>query len=276
MGNNTSRKDQRRSRPGGHAVHALNKIEELRGPSVDSYDKLIAWLAEMAENDNVELDTSVFVKHLSRVCDGSKPNKKCQPFRQNSASCESHTSHASSGSQRFNRSTRSVDDSLDPRYILRQALNSRQGTFASSEDYEESEDVRNASMESLYSGSDRDSELESIATCDSSIRSGKHPKYYDFKKLVGPSGRCAYSSSLGDLDRLDKQPTSLNLVLNSRRKSVSLLDLSPHDRDGFDYEERQAPSPPPVTHKDDSFLDDKLLDGNIADILFSVEALWGK
>ena len=66
---------------------------------------------------------------------------------------------------------RSFDDTLDPRHAWRQhvSFSSRQGTC--SDDLEEDPDVRNASMESLYSGSDRDSEVEAMAstyTCEPS------------------------------------------------------------------------------------------------------------
>ena len=58
---------------------------------------------------------------------------------------------------------RSFDDALDPRLTWRQhAFSSRQATC--SDELEEDPDVRHASMESLYSGSDRDSEVEAMAS----------------------------------------------------------------------------------------------------------------
>ena len=59
---------------------------------------------------------------------------------------------------------RSFDDALDPRHAWRQhaSFSSRQATC--SDDLEEDPDVRKASMESLYSGSDRDSEVEAMAS----------------------------------------------------------------------------------------------------------------
>ena len=116
------------------AVHALKRVEELRGPPVDSYDKLIAWLSEMAESDNVHLDTSVFVKQLTTVCrnENSTSNglsnlaaggsdrgsssstgltagaRRSATLRQNSASCESRASssdthHFSTGRSTYSR-----------------------------------------------------------------------------------------------------------------------------------------------------------------------------
>ena len=123
-------------------VHALKRVEELRGPPVDSYDKLIAWLSEMAESDNVHLDTSVFVKQLTSVCGKNAANnssasnglnnlaaggsdrgssssagltglnasggRRSAALRQNSASCESRASstdthHCSAGRSNYSR-----------------------------------------------------------------------------------------------------------------------------------------------------------------------------
>ncbi|XP_041350692.1 uncharacterized protein LOC121369707 [Gigantopelta aegis] len=258
-----------------NSARTLNKIEKLRGPSVDSYDKLIAWLAEMAENDNVELDTSNFVRQLSKVCSDSKHGARDQPIRQNSTSCESH---ASSGSQRYTKSSRSADDnhSLDPRSIFRHGKTSRQGTFSDDVD-EEQDDLKNASMESLYSDSDRDFEFETASVYDA-----KNGNTAGFKAFLSKPKQFACSSSLGELDRIENSPIENQALLNSRRKSVSLLNLCPPDKaargNGYEYvdnqpeEDREFPTP----DNGSSFLNDKLLDGNIADILFSVEALWGK
>jgi hypothetical protein len=54
------------------SVRALNEIEEHRGPDVDSYDKLIAWMMEMAETDNVPIDSSMFINQFSGVCDKAR------------------------------------------------------------------------------------------------------------------------------------------------------------------------------------------------------------
>ena len=112
----------------------MKRVEELRGPPVDSYDKLIAWLSEMAESDNVHLDTSVFVKQLTTVCrnENSTSNglsnlaaggsdrgsssstgltagaRRSATLRQNSASCESRASssdthHFSTGRSTYSR-----------------------------------------------------------------------------------------------------------------------------------------------------------------------------
>ncbi|XP_059168671.1 uncharacterized protein LOC131950495, partial [Physella acuta] len=357
--------------------NVLNRVEELRGPSVDSYDKLIAWLAEMAESDNVELDTSVFVSQLNRVCGGATQNKylgvstsnggvvptpgsslvcgsrRPPNLRQNSTSCDSH---ASSDLTRPRGSTRS-EDFLDPKSAWRSGVNSRQTTFSDDLEEEDSE-VKNASMESLYSSTDRDSELGSMSaydakrdgenpnamTCSPIFRTSLAKRFCCGRKLFG-SRNC--SSSTGNLDLYESGDASdetcgTNDVL--KRRSVSLLNLSPpvsilpgenipklvftkEDDDMYELTprmelkrqrrkmnprpvsssrkpakfERQTslqpdliPTTPPVpvtvvvppifTTPPETvagkppdvpvFLDDALLDGNIADILFSVEALW--
>ena len=228
----------------------------------------------MAENDNVELDTSNFVRQLSKVCNDSKHRSREQPIRQNSASCESHDS---SGSQRYTKSTRSADDnSLDPRSAFRHGKTSRQGTFSDDVD-EEQDDLKNASMESLYSGSDRDFEFETLSLYDA-----KNGNTGGFKAFLSKPKQFACSSSLGELDRIENSPIENQALLNSRRKSVSLLNLCPPDKatfgNGYEYVDNQPEDDQELPSPDNgsSFLNDKLLDGNIADILFSVEALWGK
>ena len=138
---------------------------------MDSHDKLIAWLAEMAECDNVELDTSLFLSQLTRVCASSVPPRHapspalaadCRPLsrRQNSASCDSHASHSSSDVTQRQRRDKG-DDLLDPRVAWRagSGVSSRQNTFSDDQEEEEAADVKNASMESVYSDTDPAGEL---------------------------------------------------------------------------------------------------------------------
>nr|KAG5712309.1 hypothetical protein BaRGS_023888 [Batillaria attramentaria] len=388
MGNHGSRRGQRRQRndstgSGGKAVHALKRVEELRGPPVDAHDKLIAWLAEMAENDNMQLDTSLFVKQLTRVCGTANANnngynptgggsggggggggggsdrgsgsgmglvgggRRSSALRQNSTSCESRASSSDTHRYSVGRSTRSFEDTLDPRQSWRHALSSRQATC--SDDLEEDPDVRNASMESLYSGSDRDSEVESMpatycaeststrrarflqqreqremrrpllrqallgsSTCSSTgggdgegsgrvgagARSGPRASYPGYgschtrSSMMGlssglmPVQLVACSASTGDLDKLN---TSLDETtgeeiparLLARRRSVSLLNLTPPGRAAYYVPDAPPPdtppaSAPPTKPAEQLFLDDTLLDGNMADIMFAVEALWPK
>lgn len=357
---------------------------------MDSYDKLIAWLAEMAENDSVELDTSVFVSHLNRVCGkrsqsnhfglsghasssnsclpsggGGGPagnsGEKSPSSRQNSASCDSHVSHASSdATQRHKNSVRS-DDFLDPKSASRSGIGTRQNTF--SDDLEEDTDVKNASIESLYSSTDRDSELGSMSVYDATSRQvGRRTNFTNSSPLLkmtlakmlrsAATVNMTCSSSTGNLNLSNisdvKEARRLPYPF-IKRKSVSLLNLShpepivPREsvpkfiltRDADDEcdvspqkdssavcktlkpglksssltperkkakFERQfslhSDSSASVTTASDkfvflttnsespdksskeataaAFLDDALLDGNIADILFSVEALWPK
>ena len=104
----------------------LTSAGSLPGSPDDAYHKLIAWLAHMAESDNVPLDTSIFVKQLTTtVCShdhapgsnginslggngggghGGERERgaggrttKAVASRQSSASCESRASSSTAG-----------------------------------------------------------------------------------------------------------------------------------------------------------------------------------
>ncbi|CAG5127057.1 unnamed protein product [Candidula unifasciata] len=267
MGNHGSRKDQRKwGKQGGKAARALSRVEELRGPPVDSYDKLIAWLAEMAEHDNVELDTSVFVSQLNRVCQeqaenhhlgvsasggfgngspltgGSSPGacgSRAPNTRQNSTSCDSHVSHASSDVTQRNRSSTRSDDFLDPSSAWKSGVSTRQNTFSDDLEEEEDSELRNASVESLYSSTDRDSELGSILADDANCRrSGRNFQSSSplFRATVSKKLRCIKgnyvmtpcSASFGNLELYDRPQLGATRCHPHQyvKKSVSLLDLS--------------------------------------------------
>lgn len=335
----------------------------------------------MAETDNVQLDTSVFVSQLNQVCGGQSRNnfldvtgsnlpgatshsgRRASNVRQHSASCDSHVSHTSSDlTSRQKGSTRS-EDLLDPRSTWRSGINSRQTTF--SDDFgEEDSEVRNASMESLFSSSDRDSEFGSLIPGDNAIKRGVKGQGFtsncspllrrlrlkaSIERQSGLGMSC--SCSTGNLDLLDcynDNQDARTSLLFSQRRSVSLLNLCPRDvispapaipkvvltsEDDDQWGEAAVsndaksqslipskPSPnirrkqakiermyslhsepstsgprtpalsnlppifslttpestsiPPINGGTPPFLNDALLDGNIADILFSVEALW--
>ncbi|KAL8590321.1 hypothetical protein ACOMHN_006437 [Nucella lapillus] len=280
-------------------LHTLKRVEELGGrgpPPVDAYDKLVAWLAEMAESDNVHLDTSVFVKQLtsvyrdncnrpagantptsttataaaggggtshgslivggggggssergsltmgpgsglSSVAAGGLPRRGVA-LRQHSASCDSRAS-SSVDTQRLSvgRSSysRSFDDTVDHRHAWRHhsAFTSRQGTC--SDDLEEDPDVRNASMESLYSGSDRDSEVEAMASTyswePSASRRARFSQQRDMRRpllrqaLLGSSS-CSSTGDYGDYGRASATAsasgsTSFNEGTHTLQGSVS-------------------------------------------------------
>ena len=89
------------------------------------------------------------------------------------------------------------------------------------------------------------------------------------------------SASTGDLDKLNTaleevtgQQTPVKVL--SRRRSVSLLNLTPPGRSAYYVPDGASSDSPParILPPTEMFLDDTLLDGNLADILFSVEALW--
>uniref|UniRef100_A0A2C9KKL0 Uncharacterized protein n=1 Tax=Biomphalaria glabrata TaxID=6526 RepID=A0A2C9KKL0_BIOGL len=247
-------------------ANALHKVEELRGPSVDSYDKLIAWLAEMAETDNVHLDTSVFVSQLNRVCGGGSQanrsdasgtslcgaaaggggsscggsSRRAPNLRQNSSSYESHAS-SEMLTQRQRGSSRS-DDFLDPKSAWRSGGNSRQTTFSDDLE-EEGDEMKKTSMESLYSSADKDVDLGNLlpydsvskssgrvyntAACPSLLRAGMHSRFDSENRcLMGPH----MSSSMGNL-LYENHDNGFDYpplpATYTKRRSVSLLNLKP-------------------------------------------------
>ncbi|KAL8594362.1 hypothetical protein ACOMHN_032950 [Nucella lapillus] len=166
----------------------------------------------MAENDNLPLDTSVFVKQITNVCDKAKSTSSSSNIRNHNSSTSNHSLHKmmSSGStDRAGASSRcslfsgkgvrrhvallhnsasyesratsgsrhgggngggttgragSLDDAAVSRHTAwrqQHQLSSRQGT--GSDDPDEDSELRNASMESLYSSSDRDSDVEAMS-----------------------------------------------------------------------------------------------------------------
>ncbi|KAH9499626.1 hypothetical protein Btru_074300 [Bulinus truncatus] len=241
----------------------LHRVEGLRGPSVDSYDKLIAWLAEMAENDNVHLDTSVFVSHLNSVCGGSRDQTNCLSvsrtsvggataggggsssgessskrspnIRENSASYDSHAS-SERLTHRHQGSTRS-DDFLDPKSAWKSGVNSRQTTFSDDLEEEIAEDMKKISMESLYSSADRDSELGSLMTYHNAFkRCGKVYNTVACTSLLHAATPGRYpvgphvSSSMGNLlsdNNDDDYEYRQQPPSCPKRRSVSLLNLKP-------------------------------------------------
>ena len=99
---------------------------------------------------------------------------------------------------------------------------------------------------------------------------------------VLPAHLMPFSASMGDLDKINttlEEPAGEQVpaTVLARRRSISLLNLTPPGRAAYYVPDAPPPDTPPGRiPPTEMFLDDTLLDGNLADILFSVEALWPK
>ncbi|XP_033736237.1 uncharacterized protein LOC117324472 [Pecten maximus] len=256
MGNHSSRKNSG-LKYHGKKGRALSNTDDLNEPPMDSYDKLVAWLVEMAENDNSGIDKASFVNQIQNVCTKRKSKLRNQASWQ--TSCDSYTSTETPA---VSKSSRSCEDIIDPNSRLRVPVSSRQTTF--SEDEEDNE-LRKLSSESLYNDADRENDFDVV-----------DPKEILLKKRKNflTSGRAAHvlSSSVGNL--VDSHGMLINDI---RRKSSSMVIMQARGQHSVDILDR--PELPQVTvqsSSEEKILDDELLDGNIADIMFAVEALWPK
>ncbi|KAL4237352.1 hypothetical protein ACF0H5_002070 [Mactra antiquata] len=273
MGNNGSRRKARRlrCRYKQHDVMEDNvqrdhdqsppQIRKMEEPTPESYDKLLAWMVEMAENDDGDLESPAFVEHLTTVCaekyrtplntpEIRKQHSLDVPVRQHSLE--------SSGSSRYSRSSRSREDLLDPKNRFRRAMLSRQSTVDFSDDGE----MPTISSENSFD-SDNDMPnsdtmlLQNIGETSFSDRSMRPP----LRKNQSCTSYRNISTSFGDL-----------LNSGTRKKSKSLMTMRKMLSESRNYDEITPISEEQVV----KVLGDNLLDRNMADILYSVEALWPK
>ncbi|KAL8594360.1 hypothetical protein ACOMHN_032948 [Nucella lapillus] len=97
------------------------------------------------------------------------------------------------------------------------------------------------------------------------------------------------TASMGDLDKLDTDAppgsegdphtdsAARQIPAAAKRRSISMLNLTPPGRAAYYVPDSALPDASPIRPpSSEMFLDDTLLGGNLADILFSVEALWPK
>lgn len=220
---------------------------------MDSYDKLLAWLVDMAETDNCDIDTSAFINQI-KVSSQRKAKYKDQPWRQNSTSCDSY---ASTETPQYSKSSRNSEDFIDVRNRLRVPLSSRQTTFSDDGDA----DIRKASTESLYNDSNRHKDFDSVDPKEILIKRDRDLK---------PNGTLSnlLSASVGDLLNVSSR---MKECLG--RRSASMVAIAQNDST---VTLKPPLSPIPSKDSEEHILDDELLDGNIADIFFAVEALWPK
>ncbi|KAK3603058.1 hypothetical protein CHS0354_015751 [Potamilus streckersoni] len=265
MGNNGSRKssEEINSDLCGQTAEAMKKAEESSGNTpTDSYDKLIAWMVEMAETDDLPVDTLDYANHMTKKVSHQK--------RRHSATENHQSSSKSAGSFRCFRSTKSAECVVDPRTKLRRSLLTRQGTSESSGDILDTDSAGNGAVfENLCNGSDS----EGDATDPTSLLLNRYRETTFIKAsplTVSRHGRykmSGMSTSVGDL----LETRSFGDFLQ-KRKAMSLNNMKRASSDAT-----QESFISPIKEENViSILDDDLLDGNMEDILFSVETLWPK
>ncbi|XP_064602776.1 uncharacterized protein LOC135468442 [Liolophura sinensis] len=257
------------------AVRLLSSMNDLGDPPLDSYDKLVAWMAEMAEHENVDLDTQLFLRQVNRLAQRSRSkDSTSQSFRQNSASCESNTSSAAgSSTPAYTRSPH-----LHPLSALRggrytRASFGRQDTVSDDVDDRSAPDTANASVESLCNDSERDLDLSTMTLDEEGLSERKFSTISDALLQQSAEFQQKYSKpfSSSTSNILGIPDTFNGAKDDGRKRSLSSWDI-PCFRGPPIQNVSEVDIPDSAL--DSCVLDDVLLDQNMADILFSVEALW--
>ncbi|XP_060553578.1 uncharacterized protein LOC132714686 [Ruditapes philippinarum] len=245
--------------------------EDFEGTTPSSYDKLLAWMVEMAENDDADISSPAFIEHLTTQCAEKvhqstaqlAPSTRSIPSkRQNSLDVpiRQHSLDSSNGS-RYSRSSRSREDLLHPKTRFRRAMLSRQSTVDFSDDSDSPRDPMGA-------GSfDSDTETNYLSPETILINDIGETSFTNrFRPPLRKNQSCTtyrnYNTSIADL-----------LNVGSRKKSKSLMTMRKMLSETRNDEEIITPITEETVVK---VLDDDILDRNMADILYSVEALWPK
>ncbi|XP_053392590.1 uncharacterized protein LOC128555126 [Mercenaria mercenaria] len=241
--------------------------EYFGGITPDSYDKLLAWMVEMAENDEADLSSPAFVEHFTTVCAEKDKQSATElapsirsipPIRQNSfeVPVRQHSLDSSDSSQ-HSRSSKSREDKLHSKPRFRRAMLSRQSTF----DYSDDSDAPHDGIGDCSFDSDID--LSSNTCLISSIGETSFTKHVrpPLRKNQSCTTYQNYNASIADL-----------LNADSRKKSKSLMTM----RKMFSETKNVEEITPIIEETVVKVLDNDMLDRNMADILYSVEALWPK
>ncbi|KAK3092375.1 hypothetical protein FSP39_002125 [Pinctada imbricata] len=244
MGNHASRKHRRALSNETEQEDILNNLEELKDKDMDSYDKLFAWLVEMAEQENSGLDKNNLANDIrSGVHEGQgqREGRLTVP----NCSRQSTFSDDDDGSQYGSRLT--VPNC------------SRQSTFSDEDDIA-IESIRKPRMKYLFPDTHSKS-LDIVDPKDILLRKRK-----DFH--MNGKAQTVISTSVGNLV---ERPSCIES--NCRRKSASIAVMR---QPTFEREQNESI----LNLLDRSFderkekvLDDELLDGNLQDILLSVEVM---
>lgn len=225
----------------------------------------------MAENDDADLSSPAFVEHLTTQCAEKvhqstahlAPSSRSIPsIRQNSLEVPVRQhSLDSSNSSRYSRSSRSREDLLHPKTRFRRAMLSRQSTV----DFSDDSDAPRDTMGAGSFDSDTDTNYltpETILINDIGETSFTNRFRPPLRKNQSCTTYRNYNTSIADL-----------LNLSSRKKSKSLMTMRKMLSETRNDEDIITPITEETVVK---VLDDDMLDRNMADILYSVEALWPK
>lgn len=270
MGNHSSKRKSRRPKckyettDDDFSEDERNPFDDLEGIQSTSYDKLIAWMIEMVENEDADVSSPSFMEHLATVCAKKYrdiPSSELD-HRQNSLEVPSvpirQYSLESTGSSRYSRLSRSREDFAKQKTSLRRAVLSRQSTV----DYSDEGDIPG-----YGTGKSFDSEADVISPESYLLNNIEETSFTNssFRPPLRKNQSCTtYQNCHTSIANL--------LSIHSKRKSKSLMTMKK-----MLSETRNDEEITPVTKgKVEKVLDDDMLDRNIADILFSVEALWPK
>lgn len=222
-------------------------------------------MLEMAENDDADLGSPDFIEHITSACaakqrqymHSSGPGRQCSvdtvlaDSRLNVP--RQHSLDSSCGSK-CSRTSRSREDLLDAKTRFKRSTLKRQTTVDYSDDGDAPGDV------SVGSSFDHDNEDDIVSPDTVLINQYSETSFSQtaFRPPLRKNQSCTsyrnIGSSLADL-----------LNVQSKNKSKSLMTMRNDD-------EIKPISEGTIA----KMLDDNLLDSNIADILYSVEALWPK
>lgn len=247
-------------------VEEDQNFDDLDQMEPDSYHKFLALMIEMAENDDGQLDSPAFMERIMSLCAQKQRHitKMNAQSHQQSFDCHLEVptldvpgrqhSVESTCSSKYSRSTRSRDEQLDPKTRFRRTKLSRQKTVDYSDDGDFAGGLSGASSFERDDYNDPVNDREPVLINElaetSFIRDTHRPPLWKNNSCTTYSN---VSPSFSDL-----------LNVQNRRKSKSLMTMRKTLSEC-------RPDEPLVLK-----LDDNLLESNMADILYSVEALWPK
>jgi hypothetical protein len=291
------------------SVDILQRLQEADENRIDSYDKLMAWLFEMAANDeNCESEKSTQIDEIKKACEQARERRAA--WRQHSASCDSHNSIETPQMSRSGKSEDLVDfksrlsvplgsrqttfsdeddaASSDGKYRLTVPVLSRQTTSSDEEEGSLNERKRRhfnplSSRQTTFSDDDqidgKELDSENISEHTILVPSRENAKSLDPREALRRrrknfhlSGKHPiFSASVGQLqDNSVRQRPDNSVPLNPGLSRKS-ASIAVMRHPTIDQEQNMDS---PVSEDYKKVLDDKLLDRNIKDILLSVEVLF--
>lgn len=308
MGNNGSKKRNKtfeKFETEGEGVNILERLQDAEEKGIDSYDKLMAWLLQMATNDETnDAARSTQIDEIKKCC--AQVKEKRDAWRQHSTSCDSYTSVETSQLSRSGKS----EDFLDIKSRMRVPLSSRETTLSDEDDTSSNDGKKHLTVPSISRQTTYSDEEESGG---SSIYERTNHRF--LLPLSNPQTVCTDDVELNerdcDVDDVSERtilvppkegPTFLDPrdALKRRRKNFRMsggnpifsasVGQLPDDNipltSGLTQKsasiavmrqpklEREQVLDTPLYENYGKVLDNKLLDRNIHDILLSVEVLF--